>query len=268
MTTYEQSMPAYWSVETPLSEEYEYDAPLILDHYPPVSDVVQQRMILILFSVLAIAGLAVVFVIPKLGVSQGAVAQNVAEAAQAVAPPASNTDTTNQEVAVAAAAGVISPVFSREIQHWAPQIAQWAADHSLDPDMVATIMQIESCGDPQARSHAGAQGLFQVMPFHFVAGEDMLDPNTNARRGMAYFAERLVQTAGDVGKAFAGYNGGHVAADGNWSTWANETQRYYTWSTGIYEDAKAGLAESPALEEWLAAGGASLCQQAANRLGL
>jgi soluble lytic murein transglycosylase-like protein len=134
--------------------------------------------------------------------------------------------------------------------------------------MVATIMQIESCGDPRALSVAGAQGLFQVMPFHFTAGEDMLDPNTNARRGMNYFAERLVQTAGDVGKAFAGYNGGHVAAGSSWDNWADETQRYYVWSTGIYEDAKAGLTESPTLQEWYAAGGASLCQQAATRLNL
>jgi soluble lytic murein transglycosylase-like protein len=266
MITYEQPMPAYWSVETPLSEEYEYEAPLILDQYAPSTDVVQQRMLLILFSVLAIAGLAAVFVVPKLGVGQGAAAQSAAAAP--ASSSATSEDSTNQEVVMAAVAGAISPVFSGEIQHWAPQIVKWAADHSLDPDMVATIMQIESCGDPQAHSHAGAQGLFQVMPFHFVAGEDMLDPDTNARRGMAYFAERLVQTAGDVGKAFAGYNGGHVAAGGNWNTWANETQRYYTWSTGIYQDAKAGLTESPTLKEWFAAGGASLCQQAANQLGL
>ena len=37
----------------------------------------------------------------------------------------------------------------------------------LDPDIIATIIQIESCGNPAARSTAGAQGLFQVMPFHF-----------------------------------------------------------------------------------------------------
>ena len=129
-------------------------------------------------------------------------------------------------------------------------------------------MQIESCGDPNAVSSAGAQGLFQVMPFHFDAGENMQDPHTNARRGMAYFAERLQQTRGDVGRAFAGYNGGHVAAAGSWDSWVPETQRYYTWSTGIYEEASAGAQSSETLSQWMAAGGASLCQQAANRIGL
>ncbi|MCA9922951.1 MAG: hypothetical protein KC421_11295, partial [Anaerolineales bacterium] len=91
---------------------------------------------------------------------------------------------------------------------------------------------------------------------------------TNAARGLAYYVERLEQTAGDVGLAFAGYNGGHVAAGTTWDNWANETQRYFTWSTGIYEEASTGLTESTTLQEWLAAGGASLCDQAANQLGL
>lgn len=164
--------------------------------------------------------------------------------------------------------GQISPVFSNEVKYWEADIVRWATDHNLDPDMVATIMQIESCGDPKALSSAGAQGLFQVMPFHFSNGENMLDPDTNAMRGMNYFAERLVQTSGDVGKAFAGYNGGHVAAGTSWDNWAAETQRYFVWATGIYEDAKAGLTESPTLQQWYAAGGTSLCQQASSRLNL
>ena len=96
----------------------------------------------------------------------------------------------------------------------------------------------------------------------------MLDPDTNAARGLAYYAERLQQTGGDVFQAFAGYNGGHVAAAGNWNTWVNETQRYYTWSKGIYEEAKSGATTSTTLQQWMEAGGASLCQQASNRLNL
>ena len=166
------------------------------------------------------------------------------------------------------AGGGISPVFAAPVQHWATQIVEWSAMYGLDPNIAATIMQIESCGDPQAVSSAGAQGLFQVMPFHFAAGEDALDPGTNARRGLNYYVERLQQTNGDVGKAFAGYNGGHRAAGSNWDAWAHETQRYYVWSTGIYGDIQQGLAESPTLQEWLLAGGTSLCNQAAQRLGL
>lgn len=162
----------------------------------------------------------------------------------------------------------LSPIFTPEVQHWQKPIITWATQYQLDPNLVATIMQIESCGDPTAVSSAGAQGLFQVMPFHFAEGEDMLNPDTNAQRGLTYFVERLQQTGGDTGRAFAGYNGGHLAAAGSWADWAPETQRYYRWSTGIYGEATAGLSHSPTLQTWLEAGGISLCQQAAARLGL
>lgn len=168
----------------------------------------------------------------------------------------------------AALAAGISPLFAAPVQYWAPLIAEWAANTGVDPNMAATIMQVESCGDPQAISSAGAQGLFQVMPFHFAPGEDSLDPATNARRGLTYFAERLEQTGGDVGRAFAGYNGGQLAAASSWDQWLPETQRYYVWTTGIYDEIQQGLDASPTLQRWLQAGGASLCHQAAGRLGL
>lgn len=159
----------------------------------------------------------------------------------------------------------ISSVYTDEVKRWEAQISNWSADFGLDPDLAAVIMQIESCGDPLALSSAGARGLFQVMPFHFGPGEDAFDPDTNARRGLAYFAERLQQTQGNVGLAFAGYNGGHVAAASGWDSWARETQDYYVWATGIYEEAKAGMNESPTLIRWLQSGGASLCRQASER---
>lgn len=165
-------------------------------------------------------------------------------------------------------AGGIAPLFTPEIQHWAPQIVAWANAAGIDPNMAATVMQIESCGDPNAVSSAGAQGLFQVMPFHFDPGEAMQDPDTNARRGMAYLALGMQQTGGDTSRTFAGYNGGHGTAARSWDTWPAETQRYYVWATGIYGDAVNGSGTSETLNQWLAAGGASLCRQAAGRLGL
>ena len=162
--------------------------------------------------------------------------------------------------------GALSPVFTAQVRHWEPQILAWAAEYNLDPNMVATLIQIESCGNPQAISSAGARGLFQVMPFHFGEGEDMLDPETNAKRGLSYFVQSLALTEGHVGMAFAGYNGGHVAAQSNWESWPQETRRYYRWGSGIYNDVSSGLTDSPTLHDWLAAGGSSLCQQAAGQL--
>ena len=55
-------------------------------------------------------------------------------------------------------AGLISPVFQPEVQYWSAAIQVWASAAGLDPNLVATVMQIESCGDPRARSRAGAMG--------------------------------------------------------------------------------------------------------------
>jgi soluble lytic murein transglycosylase-like protein len=261
MTVYQEISYSY--VDSPLSQPdedfYWWTDTEYAGRRDPFDDV-QQRMILILSA--AVLFIALFGVWAMRAGNPAIPATNDAEAQAAGA-------TTNIEAAQPQpAAGGIAPLFTREIQHWAPQIVAWSAEFGIDPNMAATVMQIESCGDPNAVSGSGAQGLFQVMPFHFSPGETMQDPDTNARRGLAYLALGLEQTNGDTSRTFAGYNGGHGTAARAWETWPAETQRYYVWSTGIYEDAVAGSGASETLNEWLAAGGAGLCQQAAARLGL
>ncbi len=165
-------------------------------------------------------------------------------------------------------ASAIAALFTPEVQYWGGKITLWAAQAGLDPNLVATVMQIESCGDPQARSRAGAAGLFQVMPYHFAAGENSYDPDTNALRGAGYLSRSLNTANGNARLAFAGYNGGIGVIGRLESSWAAETQRYAYWGSGIYADASQGSATSARLDEWLQAGGASLCRQAKARLGL
>ncbi len=162
----------------------------------------------------------------------------------------------------------ISPIFTREVQHWGSDITRWADASSLDPNLVAVIMQIESCGDPRALSGAGAMGLFQVMPFHFRLGENPYNPETNALRGLDYLARSLDTANGDVRLALAGYNGGiGLILRSEW-TWSSETKRYIRYGVPIYEDAKSGASTSAALEEWYQKYGVNLCEQASHRLGL
>ncbi len=162
----------------------------------------------------------------------------------------------------------MAPLFTVEVQHWASQIHNWASRAGLDPNLAATVMQIESCGNPSARSSAGALGLFQVMPYHFFASDDPYDPATNALRGLAYLARSFQAANGDPRLALAGYNGGISVIHNAESTWAAETRRYAYWGSGIYADAAAGSSQSGRLEEWLAAGGAGMCRRAAQKLGI
>jgi soluble lytic murein transglycosylase-like protein len=124
-------------------------------------------------------------------------------------------------------------------------------------------MQIESCGHPSTSSTAGALGLFQVMPFHFQSDEDPFHPQVNARRGLTYLRRSWELAGGDPRLALAGYNGGHGVIPRGPDQWPAETRRYVYWGTGILEDADRGGHQSPRLAAWLAAGGESLCQQAA-----
>ena len=71
--------------------------------------------------------------------------------------------------AASAGAGDIAPIFTPEIRYWAGSLVAWSAAEELDPNLAATVMQIESCGDPRATSRSGAIGLFQVMPYHFAS---------------------------------------------------------------------------------------------------
>jgi len=162
----------------------------------------------------------------------------------------------------------LSPIFTREVQHWGADIARWANASSLDPNLVATIMQIESCGDPQALSRSGAMGLFQVMPFHFHFGENGFDTETNALRGMEYLARSLQTASGDARLALAGYNGGIGVIGRGEGTWHAETQRYVRYGGPIYTDARSGVSSSVTLDEWYQKYGAGLCRQAAQRLGI
>lgn len=162
----------------------------------------------------------------------------------------------------------LSPVFTPEVQFWSESIMRWAAASGLDPNLVAVIMQIESCGDPSALSRAGAMGLFQVMPYHFLIADNPYAPDTNAARGLDYLKRSLSAANNDVRLALAGYNGGiSVISRSQWS-WPAETIRYAYWGTGIYEDAVNGAAQSSRLNEWLSAGGASLCNRAKQKLGI
>jgi soluble lytic murein transglycosylase-like protein len=153
-------------------------------------------------------------------------------------------------------------LFTPEVQRWSSEIEAWSAQYDLPAPLVATVMQIESCGDPRARSGAGALGLFQVMPFHFGADEAALDPDTNARRGLGYLARSLELAGGRVDLALAGYNGGHSRISQAAELWPDETRRYVAWGSAIYADAASGHSVSPALEAWLNAGGARLCRAA------
>jgi soluble lytic murein transglycosylase-like protein len=173
---------------------------------------------------------------------------------------------TNDPAVSVFTANRVAEFFAPQVLRWEQEIHAWAVQYDLDPNLVATIMQIESCGDPFALSRAGAQGLFQVMPYHFLSGENSYDPDINANRGLAYLQKAMESYPENPALALAAYNGGIAGVSRPRIEWAQETLDYMYWGEHIYADATAGRSSSEVLQQWMAAGGASLCAQAELRL--
>jgi hypothetical protein len=97
-----------------------------------------------------------------------------------------------------------------------PIAAAAAAEHGVPLDLVLGVIQIESSFRPQARSHAGAAGLMQLMPRTAASlarrlGLDRYridDPEFNVSAGTLYLALLLEQFDDDVRLALASYNTG------------------------------------------------------------
>ena len=190
------------------------------------------------------------------------------DSALSITQPEVTTPLWNFSVDNSTSSSGLSPIFTPEIQYWREDIIRWANAAAVDPNLAAVVMQIESCGDPQALSRSGAMGLFQVMPFHFHRGENGFNPETNALRGMNYLSRSLSTGSGNARLALAGYNGGiGVISRSEWA-WPAETKRYVLYGAPIYEDARSGTTSSPMLGEWYRKYGAGLCRQASERLGI
>lgn len=158
----------------------------------------------------------------------------------------------------------LASFYTPEVRYWEDELIRWGREYGVNPNVLAIVIQIESCGDMAAISEAGALGLMQVMPFHFDFGENMLNPDTNVRRGIGVLKECLTVFASyDLGLAMACYNGGPSVTQRPYRDWAAETRYYYEWATGLWADVVAGRRESATLAAWLDAGGRQLCTQAA-----
>ena len=67
----------------------------------------------------------------------------------------------------------VSERYPENVRRWCNPIQKNAAEHGLDPNLVAAVMLQESGGNPQAYSKSGAVGLMQVMPRNGIAAQFM-----------------------------------------------------------------------------------------------
>ena len=114
---------------------------------------------------------------------------------------------------------------------------RYAKKYSVDPVLVEAVISVESGWDISAESHAGAQGLMQIMPNtqQDLGITEPFDPEQNIDGGVKYLKEML-DRFGDIKLALAAYNAGpeRVAKYGDIPP-IKETQEYVTKVLGLYK---------------------------------
>jgi soluble lytic murein transglycosylase-like protein len=95
----------------------------------------------------------------------------------------------------------------------AEAVERAAAQHSLPPALLHSVIKVESNYNPSAVSPKGAQGLMQLIPSTALrfGVSDVFDPADNIQGGARYLRYLLDLYHGDYPLALAAYNAGEGA---------------------------------------------------------
>jgi hypothetical protein len=105
------------------------------------------------------------------------------------------------------AAGAPPPIGVPEL------VARIAAQHSLPPELIHSVIQVESNYNPYAVSSKGARGLMQLIPAtaRRFGVADVFNPADNIQGGARYLKYLLDLYGGNYPLALAAYNAGEGA---------------------------------------------------------
>lgn len=92
-------------------------------------------------------------------------------------------------------------------------IHEIAVRHGQPPELVESIIRVESNFNPQAVSRKGARGLMQLMPetARRLGIRNVFDARENIDGGVRHLRDLFARFSGDVQLALAAYNAGVVA---------------------------------------------------------
>ncbi len=99
---------------------------------------------------------------------------------------------------------------SDPVLQWLPEIQAAAEATGVPAEVIAAVIRVESVGEPNAVSVAGAIGLMQVMPAEFqsqgIPEGSWYDPATNIMAGSTEIG-RFLESTGSIEQALARYFG-------------------------------------------------------------
>ena len=122
-------------------------------------------------------------------------------------------------------------------------IDQAAVRHNVDPNLVRSVIKVESNFNPNAVSRKGAMGLMQLMPAtaRSLNVSNPFDPQQNVDAGVRHLKKLLENYGGNVRLSLAAYNAGAgaVARSAGVPHFA-ETQNYVRRITDLYAGGEGG----------------------------
>ena len=122
-------------------------------------------------------------------------------------------------------------------------INEAAARHNVDPNLVRSVVKVESNFNPNAVSRKGAMGLMQLMPStaRSLNVSNPFDPAQNVDAGVRHLRNLLDSYGGNVRLSLAAYNAGSGAvARSAGVPHFKETQNYVRRITDLYNGGDTG----------------------------
>lgn len=115
-------------------------------------------------------------------------------------------------------AGPVFPPSDKSLERFSrfdKWIRQAATLYQIPEELVRSVIKVESDYDPRAISHAGAQGLMQLMPETGARMQvrDPFDPRENIFGGVRYLRVLANLFNGDLDLTIAAYNAGEGAVE-------------------------------------------------------
>lgn len=133
---------------------------------------------------------------------------------------------------------IVNPYMLAKSASYNPIIEEAASNHDMEAALLRAVIVVESGFDERAESHAGAQGLMQLMPAtaRLYGVSNAFDPSQNVRAGARYLRELIDRYDDDLELALAAYNAGEDAVDryGRQVPPFEETRRYVPKVLKIY----------------------------------
>jgi len=104
---------------------------------------------------------------------------------------------------------------NRKAKQFDRSIISYSRQYHIDSNLVKSIITVESCFKTKAKSHAGAQGLMQLIPAtaRRFGVTKSYNPQQNIRGGVKYLKFLKSRYKGDLKKILAAYNAGEGAVD-------------------------------------------------------